>query len=63
MEKIIRTVYTPCEREKIIEKSRFITYSTHVESEEEARAFLYLFFNHTQPLCRQIVCGMALKFK
>ncbi|MBQ9729614.1 MAG: YigZ family protein [Clostridia bacterium] len=28
------------ESEKIIEKSRFITYSAHVESEEEARAFL-----------------------
>ncbi len=40
MEKSVRTVFLPCEREKIIEKSRFITYATHVESEEEARAFL-----------------------
>ena len=40
MEKSVRTVYTPHESEKIIERSRFITYSTHVESEEEARAFL-----------------------
>lgn len=40
MEKTIRTVYTPCETEKIIEKSRFITYSEHVESEEQARAFV-----------------------
>ena len=40
MEKKIRTVFTPCEREKIIEKSRFITYATHVESEEDARAFV-----------------------
>lgn len=34
------TVYAPHESEKIIEKSRFITYCAHVESEEEARAFL-----------------------
>lgn len=40
MEKSVRTVYAPCESEKIIEKSRFITYATHVESEEEARAFI-----------------------
>ena len=40
MEKSVRTVYAPHESEKIIEKSHFITYSTHVESEEEARAFL-----------------------
>lgn len=40
MEKTIRTVYGRCESEKIIEKSRFLTYSTHVESEEEARAFI-----------------------
>lgn len=40
MEKEIRTVYTAHESEKIIEKSRFITYSAHVESEEEARAFI-----------------------
>ena len=40
MEKSIRTVYAPHESEKIIEKSRFITYSAHVESEEEAKAFL-----------------------
>ena len=40
MEKKIRTVFSPCEKEKIIEKSRFITYCAHAESEEEARAFL-----------------------
>jgi len=40
MEKSVRTVYAPYEREKIIEKSRFITYSAHVETEEEARAFI-----------------------
>ena len=40
MEKSVRTVYTGCESEKIIEKSRFLTYSAHVESEEEARAFV-----------------------
>ena len=40
MEKSIRTVYGRCESEKTIEKSRFITYSAHVESEEEARAFI-----------------------
>ena len=28
------------ESEKIIEKSKFLTYSAHVESEEEARAFI-----------------------
>lgn len=40
MEKSIRTVFSPYESEKIIEKSRFLTYSAHVESEEEARAFV-----------------------
>lgn len=40
MEKIVRTVFGRCESEKIIEKSRFLTYSAHVESEEEARAFV-----------------------
>ena len=40
MEKTIRTVYGRHESEKIIEKSRFLTYSAHVESEEEARAFV-----------------------
>ena len=40
MEKSVRTVFAPHESEKIIEKSRFITYSTHVESEEEARGFV-----------------------
>ena len=40
MEKILRTVYSPCEYEKVIEKSRFITYATHVETEEDARAFV-----------------------
>lgn len=40
MEKSVRTVYVGCESEKIIEKSRFLTYSRHVESEEEARAFI-----------------------
>ena len=40
MEKSVRTVYARHESEKIIEKSRFLTYCTHVESEEEAKAFL-----------------------
>ena len=40
MGKAIRTVYAPFTSEKIIERSRFITYSAHVESEEQARAFL-----------------------
>lgn len=40
MEKEIRTVVHRSEYEKIIEKSRFITYLAHVESEEEARAFI-----------------------
>ena len=40
MEKSVRTVFAPHESEKIIEKSRFLTYSEHVESEEEAKAFL-----------------------
>ena len=39
-EKIISTVFGRHESEKIIEKSRFLTYSAHVESEEEARAFI-----------------------
>ena len=39
MEKV-RTVYARHEREKVIEKSRFITYCAHVESEEEARGFI-----------------------
>lgn len=39
-EKKILTVYGEHVSEKTIEKSRFITYSSHVESEEEARAFL-----------------------
>lgn len=40
MEKSVRTVFSRHESEKIIEKSRFLTYSTHVESEEEARTFI-----------------------
>ncbi|MBQ9728625.1 MAG: YigZ family protein [Clostridia bacterium] len=40
MEKSVRTVYARHESEKVIERSRFLTYSAHVESEEEARAFL-----------------------
>lgn len=40
MEKAVRTVFSRCESEKIIEKSKFITFSAHVESEEEAREFL-----------------------
>ena len=39
-EKRILTVRGERESEKIIEKSRFITYSAHVESEEEAKAFI-----------------------
>ncbi len=40
MEKALRTVFSRHESEKVIEKSRFLTYSSHVESEEEARAFV-----------------------
>lgn len=40
MEKAILTVHGRTETEKIIEKSRFLAYSQHVESEEEARAFI-----------------------
>ncbi len=40
MEKSVRTVFSRHESEKIIEKSRFLTYSAHVESEEEAKTFL-----------------------
>lgn len=40
MEKSVRVVYSPHESEKIIEKSRFLTYCEHVESEEEAKAFI-----------------------
>ena len=40
MSKPVRTVFSRYESEKIIEKSRFLTYSAHVETEEEARAFL-----------------------
>ncbi len=40
MEKALRTVFAPHESEKIIEKSRFLTYSAHVESEEAAREFI-----------------------
>lgn len=40
MKKSILTVFGLHESEKIIEKSRFLTYSRHIESEEEARAFI-----------------------
>ena len=40
MEKAVRTVFAPYESKKIIEKSRFITYAAHVETEEQARAFV-----------------------
>ncbi|MBR4943653.1 MAG: YigZ family protein [Clostridia bacterium] len=40
MEKSVLTVFGRTETEKIIEKSRFLTYSAHVESEEEARSFV-----------------------
>ena len=40
MEKAVLTVFGEHESEKIIEKSRFITYSAHAESEEEARSFI-----------------------
>ena len=36
----ILTVLEECDSEKIIERSRFLTYSKHIESEEEARAFI-----------------------
>ncbi len=40
MEKSVFTVFSPNESEKIIEKSRFLTYCAHVESEQEARDFI-----------------------
>lgn len=40
MEKAVRVVFSRHESEKIIEKSRFLTYSTHVTNEDEAKAFL-----------------------
>ncbi len=40
MKNTVLTVFGSHESEKIIEKSRFLTYSTHIESEEEARAFI-----------------------
>ncbi len=40
MEKVLRAVFDRYESEKIIEKSRFLTYSAHIESEEEGRAFV-----------------------
>ena len=40
MEKRVLTVFGEHESEKIIEKSRFLTFSAHVESEEEAKAFI-----------------------
>ena len=40
MEKSVLTVWGNHESEKIIEKSKFLTYSTHVESEEDARVFI-----------------------
>ena len=40
MEKSVLTVQKPHESEKIIEKSRFLTYCAHVESEDEARTFV-----------------------
>ena len=40
MEKAVLTVFGRHESEKVIEKSRFIACSEHVESEEEAKNFL-----------------------
>jgi uncharacterized YigZ family protein len=40
MEKSVRTVFGRHESEKVIERSKFLTYSAHVESEDEARAFI-----------------------
>ena len=40
MEKSVLTVFAPNESEKIIEKSRFLSYCAHVESEQEARDFI-----------------------
>ena len=40
MEKSVRTVFSRHESEKVIERSKFLTYSAHVESEDEARAFV-----------------------
>ena len=40
MPAIIRSVRGRYSSEKIIEKSRFLSYCDHVASEEEARAFI-----------------------
>lgn len=40
MEKSVLTVFGEHESEKIIEKSKFLTFSARVESEEEAKAFI-----------------------
>jgi uncharacterized YigZ family protein len=40
MPEVIRSVAGKCESEKVIEKSRFIAYSAHVTSEEEAKSFV-----------------------
>lgn len=40
MEKAVLTVFGEHESEKIIEKSKFLTFSARVESEEEAKAFI-----------------------
>ena len=40
MPEVIRSVQGRCSSEKIIEKSRFLSYSAHVTCEEEARAFI-----------------------
>ena len=40
MEKPVLTVFGRHQSEKVIERSRFLAYAEHVESEEEARAFL-----------------------
>ena len=39
-DKKILTVFGETKSEKTIERSKFITYSKHVESEEEARSFI-----------------------
>ena len=42
MEKAVLTVFGEHESEKIIEKSKFLTFSARVESEEEAKAFIVM---------------------
>ena len=65
MEKTVLTVFGEHESEKIIEKSRFLTYSEHVESEEEAKAMLRLLsgkcsYRETHNACHDALDELAI---